>query len=222
MRAGVTLALTLGLSAGCAGIETGNPIQPTIDRNKVALEEVGGGQLQLTGEPATVEPPVARLRFIDLEASGGFFDVPVADDGSFDFTFTGEVGHLFRGEATLGLERSNPVDVRVMAFLVPRPCLFVERSDLVVELGPLEVGASEDVRFLASNACDDPLTIDATLRLGTGGYTLTSPNLVLPGGGDGVIEVRVEPNSPGLSEEILVLSADSGEVRAFSFRTQGA
>jgi hypothetical protein len=213
-------AAMLVVATGCTGIETGNPVvPPTLDGERTELVEAGGGQLRLVGEPGAVTPATASVRFIDLQGASDYFDVPVAADGSFDLTFTGDSGHWFRGEATLAIERSAPVDEKVLSIMVPRPCLSIDPGELVV-LEDAEPGMPTDVDLAVSNTCPDPIVVDAVLRIGAPDVTVmtASPFMLDPAAGATVV-IQVVPSAT-LTEGIVVLTTDLGELRAVTIRAR--
>ena len=220
---GTAISVAGALAPACVGTETGNPFEPTkpsLDGAKIEMVETGEpGQMRLIGEAGAIDPPTADLRFIDLEGADGFAPATVAADGSFSELVTGVIGHWYRVEALNDTARSTPVDVRVIVPMVPLPCLVLDTED-AVEFDAVTAGESIARSIRASNSCADH-SIDVTVayRLGAADFELASPpSFTLAAGAMGDIGIRFASTTAGLSEEILVITTDGGELRAISLR----
>lgn len=157
---------------------------------------------------------------VNLDSSEPPSVVNVAADGTFSVAIGALSGHELRLQARSQSARSEPVDFLVpdSGALVPalRPLGGCLTAVLELDFGEVDLlapGASRSV--IVDNACADAVTLSSIgLRVPTPAFAVDAPvaPFVIPAGESVSLGVVFDPETSGLSEEILLIEISNPSV----------
>jgi hypothetical protein len=225
IKALLSLALLAGAMLGwsCPLVATPVPEPPDLDPPNTDLflvqtvPSLVDTIVELNGEPGAAEPG-ATLRIVDLDSTQPPVDTLVGPDGSFAVTVNTTGGRELRVQLrTADGQRSPPVDLRVPPAMEPvrpevvtrEPCLTVTPA-LELDFGNVDSGQATRSITLENN-CGAELLLDTLeLRVSTPAFVLgNAPPLTIVDGERISLEVTFEPQSEGLTEEVLLIGASA-------------
>ncbi len=204
-----TLAFGVLCLTGCVGTETGNPLRPPVQRERVALQAVDNGVLEVRGNPGAVDPPGGEVQVTNLERVDPPTEVPVDADGSFFTRIQGlpeDAIRIARRSAEGVFVLDVALELGGATVEVPPPLDCVEfRVGPVTGLRHLAFDAETDVVIELVNGCGTAFMGDVSLRRGDQGLSVMAGLFAVDEDGTSPIMLGVDPLRSGtLEDEMLV------------------
>jgi len=201
-RLGVVAALAVPLQLGCS--VTPVPEPPALDANKISVPPgpmTTSTMIPILGE-ARAAPPLASVEVTNLDTTEASVEATARRDGSFELAVSGDAGNELRFQAMVGSSRTPPLD-----FIIQGREIGPSERHPCVKVGPgYEAFAARDgsIEITIENSCAVPVTLDgARMRLGSGGFSLTTPLPVdLPSGTSATLWLD---SQGGPSEDVLFI-----------------
>ncbi len=189
------------------------PTPPNLDPALVSLDHGEAERFfpgaRIVGAPGSVLVPNGVIAAIPLDSDAPTAIEPINPDGSFDVSAAAGPGEEVRLETRNGNERSEPVDLVIGAgglTAASRPfadCLVLR---LIEETDILGVGGR--LHFELGNACQETMTLSASLRTDPAGWDLREVPASLESGETIEIEVGLD-STPAQVEQTLILDVES-------------
>lgn len=231
-RGALSAALALVLGAACVVSPQplppnhDPPVIPIIDITQISISDDGLGNVTITGAPGAVTGE-STLSSRGPSDPADVATADVGEDGSFELTAPSDPANLYRIEAELDGELSDPLDLSLVdaadgAGLVMRAdpplggCLTVDPS-LVFDAESTPIGGTSSFAVEATNGCD--IDVDLTplsLAFADRGFVLDEVAPVsIPAGSVRALSLHFTPTSSGAKEDLLVIGVTDPAQQGF-------